>query len=79
MEVWLDLLRKKTGGEKIRTTLDLSHFAMQMSRDGVRSRYPHATGREVFLRAAALHLSRDLMIRAYNWDPEEHEEPSGRV
>jgi len=32
--------------------------------------HPEASDREVFLRVAARHLPRDLMIRAYQWDPE---------
>jgi hypothetical protein len=79
MEVWLDLLRKKPAGDKIKLTLDLSRFALQMSETGVRSRYPEAGEREVFLRTAALHLSRDLMIQAYGWDPDQHEDSGGRI
>jgi hypothetical protein len=79
MEVWLDLLRKKSLGDKLKLTLDLSRFALQISEMGVRSRYPQAGDREVFLRVAALHLSRDLMIRAYGWDPEQNENSRGRL
>ena len=79
MEVWLDLLRKKPPGDKIATALDFSDFVFHMSEMGVRIQYPQATEREVFLRAAARHLSRDLMIRAYGWDPELHENSGGRV
>jgi hypothetical protein len=43
-----------------------------MAAAGVRSRYPAADEREVFLRVAAQSLSRDEMIRAYHWDPQEH-------
>jgi hypothetical protein len=32
--------------------------------------HPQASDREVFLRVAARHLPRELMIRAYSWDPE---------
>lgn len=70
MQVWLDLLRKKPTGEKLAAVLDLSAFAIQMSEAGVRIRHPEADDREVFLRAAALRLPRDLMIRVYGWDPE---------
>jgi hypothetical protein len=72
MEVWLDLLRSKTGGERMMMAFELSEFANRMSEAGVRARYPEASEREVFLRAAALRLPRDLMIRAYGWDPDEH-------
>ena len=75
MEVWLDLLRKKPGGEKLIDALDFSDFVFHMSEMGVRMQYPNATEREVFLRAAARHLDRDLMVRTYGWDPEQHEYP----
>jgi hypothetical protein len=70
MAVWLDLLRKKSEGEKLTALFDLIGFAWDMAEIGVRSRYPNASDREVFLRTAALHLSRDEMIRAYRWDPQ---------
>lgn len=52
--------------------LDLSELAIRMSEAGVRAQFPEASEREVFLRAAARRLPRDLMIRAYGWDPDEH-------
>jgi hypothetical protein len=70
LEVWLELLRSKTPGERIAATLGLTSFALQMSEMGVRRMHPEASDREVFLRVAARHLPRDLMIRAYQWDPE---------
>lgn len=72
MEVWMNILRSKTPGQRIDIALNLTKFALQMSESGVRSRYPDASEREVFLRSAALRLPRDLMIRAYGWDPDEH-------
>jgi hypothetical protein len=75
MEVWLALLRKKTPGERIAIAFELSDFAVRVAESGVRARYPGASEREIFLRSAALRLSRDLMIRAYGWDPET---PFGR-
>ena len=38
----------------------------------LRTQYPGANEREIFLRAAALNLGRDLMIEVYSWDPDEH-------
>jgi hypothetical protein len=71
MEVWLDLIRSKTPGERIEIAFALTDVALQMAESGVRARHPHASEREIFLRAAALRLPRDLMIRAYGWDPED--------
>ncbi len=73
MEVWLELLRNKTPGERIAMAFDLTNFALRMAESGVRANYPDASEREIFLRAAALRLPRDLMIRVYGWDPEAHD------
>ena len=75
LEVWMDMLRSKTPGERILMAFEMSEFAIRMSESGVRARYPAASEREVFLRSAALRLPRDLMIRAYGWDPEQPFEP----
>jgi len=72
LEVWLDLLRQKTPGERLATSLALADLALKMTETGVRALHPHAPDREVFLRTAARHLPRELMIRAYGWDPELH-------
>jgi len=79
MEVWLDLQRRMPPGDKIFAVLAASQFVLQMYEAGVRLQYPQASEREVLLRTAARHLSRDLMIRAYGWDPELHEDSRGRV
>jgi hypothetical protein len=73
MGVLLDLYRKQSAGEKLRCVLDASSLVMTMQMAGIRSMYPQASEREVFLRMAARHLDHDLMIRAYQWDPDEHE------
>ena len=73
MEVWLDLLRKHSPHEKIGTVFSMSQFALRMAERGVRAQHQGASDREVFLRVAARHLSRELMIAAYHWDPREHE------
>jgi hypothetical protein len=70
MEVWLELLRQKAPGERLASTLTLSDLALKMAEAGVRKMYPEAPDREVFLRVASRHLPRELMIRAYRWDPE---------
>jgi hypothetical protein len=79
MEVWLNLQRKMPPGEKIAAALAAGRFVLQMYEAGVRRLYPDADEREVFLRTAARHLSRDLMIRAYGWDPEANENAGRRV
>ena len=79
MAVWVSLLRNQSAADKIAAVFELTALAWDMAERGVRSHYPNASEREVFLRTAALHLSRDEMIRAYQWDPQEHEQPGQRV
>ena len=69
MEVWLDLQRNMPFGEKLAATLSASQLVLQMYEMGVRSQYPEADDEEVRRRVAARHLPRDLVIRAYGWDP----------
>ena len=76
MEVWLRLQRDKNPVDKILSVLDASGLVLQMYEAGVRLQYPDASDREVLLRVAARHLPRDLMIRAYGWDPEGDEDPA---
>lgn len=76
MEAWLSLQRNMAPGDKLIAVLDASALVLSMYEAGVRLQYPNASEREVLLRTAARHLSRDLMIRAYGWDPEGHEDPS---
>lgn len=71
MEVWLDLLRRMTPGDKIAAVFSLNQLVLHVAESGERLAHPEASDREIFLRAASRHLSRDLMIRAYGWDPEK--------
>jgi hypothetical protein len=75
MEVWIKILQGKKPGERMAMALALTEFAIRVSESGVRARYPNASEREVFLRAAALRIPRDLMIRAYGWDPDGDGQP----
>jgi hypothetical protein len=52
---------------------DLSEGLFETVKTGIRLRYPEADEREVFLRAVASRVSRELMIQAYGWDPAVHE------
>ena len=79
LEVWLSLQRRMSMGEKLLATLEASRFLLQMYEAGVRMDHPHASEREIFLRTAARHLDRDLMIRAFGWDPLLHDDPGRRA
>ena len=42
-EIWMEILRSKTPGERIRIAFELTDFALQMAESGVRARYPGAS------------------------------------
>ena len=70
-EVLIELQRKMSPGDKLACVLKSSAMLMALTEANVRRLYPQASEREVFLRAAARHLDRDTMIRAYSWDPRD--------
>lgn len=75
MEVLIDLQRRMPAMDKVAAVLNGTRLVLQMYEMGVRRLYPNASDHEVLLRVAARHLPRDLMIRAYGWDPEGGSEP----
>ena len=72
LKVFYEIQRRHSGGQKLADAFDLSEGLFEMAKRGVRMRYPDAPEREVFLRAVATRLPRELMIRAYAWDPLAH-------
>ncbi len=72
LEVFLGLHRKMTPGERVSRVFEMAAFVENLQRSSVRSMYPKADEREIFLRVAARRLDRETMIRVYNWDPDLH-------
>lgn len=72
LEVYLRLHREMTPGERLARVFELCEFQDSLQIANVQSMYPQANEREVFLRVAARRLGRELMIAAYNWDPDLH-------
>jgi hypothetical protein len=64
----IELQRRMMPGDKLRHALEMSDMMMRMSEDNVRKLYPHASDREVFLRAAARRLGRETVIKVYGRD-----------
>lgn len=75
MEVFVDLHRRMPVSQKVARVFEMSEMVLRLSEAGVRQRHPEASEREVFLRMAALHLDRDLMMRAYGWHPDLGTQP----
>jgi hypothetical protein len=72
LEVFIELHRKMTPGERVAHIFEMAEFMEGLQRSSVRSMYPEADEREVFLRVAARRLDRETMIKVYGWDPELH-------
>ena len=73
LAAFFELQRQRSPAQKLEDVFELSEWMFELQKAGVRLRYPDAGEREVFLRAAALRIPRELMINAYGWDPEEHD------
>lgn len=72
LRVFYELQRARTIHQKLGDVIELSEMLMACAEAGGRMRHPGASEREVFLRAAALRLPRDIMIKVYGWDPAQH-------
>jgi hypothetical protein len=75
-ERWADdLVRAKlaelTAAERMERTQRLIDATRTLAIQGLRLRYPEDSDDELRLREAAQRIGRDLMIRAYGWDPEQ--------
>lgn len=58
-----------TPAQKLHAIGELTRAADQIAMAGIRLRHPEASSREILLRLAALKYLRDLMVRAFGWDP----------
>ena len=72
LAVFYEIQRRRPPEQKLADTFDLSQGLFEFVKSGIRTRHPAADEREVFLRAVATRLPRELMIRAYGWDPLQH-------
>ena len=62
--------RRMSAAEKFERVRQATHAAQQMALVRLRERHPDDSPREIALRLASLWLDRDLMIKAFGWDPD---------
>ena len=65
----LDGYRRMTPAQKVARVVDLSAASRQMAAARIRNQHPGLDDAEIKLRLASLVLGRDLMMRAFSWDP----------
>ena len=63
--VFLEVHRNMPPEEKLARTFELCEFGRALCEAGVRSQYPEALDREVFLRVAERMLGRELFRKVY--------------
>lgn len=64
-QVQIELWRRMTPQDKMRLISGMCRRINALTREGVQRRYPDATPREVFLRAAIIRLGYDLAVAAF--------------
>lgn len=67
----MERYRKMTPSDKLRMVTELNQTVEAMALAGLRQRYPDAPERELRLRLAAIRYGRELVIKAFGWDPDE--------
>jgi hypothetical protein len=68
----IDAYRRMPSWEKARRVGEMVQALDQLALAGIGARHPHAGERERQLRRAALRLDREVMVRAFGWDPLVH-------
>jgi hypothetical protein len=76
-EVFLDIQRRMTPGEKFGRALEWSALTRAFAEAGLRRRWPGADSREILLRYARLSLGEELFRKAYG-DALPEDEPARR-
>ncbi len=62
--------RRMSVAEKARRVDEMTVAVQQLALARIRAQYPGRSEREYRLRLASLWLDRELMVRAFGWDPE---------
>jgi hypothetical protein len=68
----IELWRKASPEQKLQKVVGLGRALNELICADLRRRYPDATERELQLRVAARSYDRELMIKAFGWDPRVH-------
>jgi hypothetical protein len=70
--IMIGLWQRATPEQKLQKMFGIGAMLNELVRADLRRRYPAATERETQLRMASRSFDRDLMIRAFGWDPDVH-------
>lgn len=70
LKVFIELHRRMTEGERLARMFEMCEFQEALQTASVRSMYPEADARELFLRVAERRLGPELTRKAYGWSSE---------
>lgn len=63
--------RRMTPTQKLQRMASLNHALVMLQRARIRAQYGDIPEEEMRMRIGALRLGRELMVKAFGWDPEE--------
>jgi hypothetical protein len=69
--IMIEGYRKMPAWKKLQQVCELTELVWQLAMNDIRRRYPLADSRERKLRLASRWLDRELMKKAFAWDPEK--------
>jgi hypothetical protein len=69
-EVMVGLWRDMTPARKMQIVLESNRMCDELALAGIRLQYPAATAHEQRMHLAARRIDRELMIKAFGWDPD---------
>ena len=64
--------RRMSPREKLERVASLNRALDQLAMARLKKSYPDDSDRDLQLRLASLSIDKELMIKAFNWNPEEH-------
>ncbi|HVE72538.1 MAG TPA: hypothetical protein VNI54_14330 [Thermoanaerobaculia bacterium] len=67
-DLQFELLRRKTGEERLEMARQMTLFVQQLAFAGVRQRHPELTDDEIWLKLAAARLGADVLKKVYGRD-----------
>jgi hypothetical protein len=70
-KVLIELLRTTPAWQKLEIVSQITTTCRELALNGLRRCYPEASEEELKKRLAGLVLPRELVVRAYKWDPEK--------
>jgi len=71
-KILIEGYRKMSPAQKLSRVADLNNTVRILCNARIRAQHPGISDRELQLREASLRLSRDIMIRVFDWDPKSH-------